>query len=171
MPEELNYEQDMEIDVDALDIEWLEQASLAMKYGRHVSHLRRKVSQLEERKKTERSELIQEANEDPQGCCGKDKPNAADIEAYYRASTPYKNVVQQLLDAQYELSMAEVAFSEISRTRRTALENLVRLHGQQYFAGPKVPRDLSREWENRKKQKDADSTVGRGMKRKRREEE
>lgn len=170
MPEELNYEQDMEIDVDALDIEWLEQASLAMKYGRHVSFLRRKVNQLEEKKKTERSELIQEANEDPQGCCSKDKPNAADIEAYYRSSTPYKNVVQQLLDAQYELSMAEVAFSEISRTRRTALENLVRLNGQQYFAGPKVPRDLSKEWENRQRQRQANSTVG-GMKRKKRIEE
>lgn len=164
MSEELNYEQDMEIDVDALDIEWLEQAQKAMKYGRHVSALRKKVAKLEERKKIERSELIREANEDPQGCCNKDKPNSADIEAYYRSSTPYQNVVDELINAQYELSMAEVALNEVSWTRKMALENLVRLHGQQYFAGPKVPRNLSKEWEDKKSQQQADRAVG-GMKR------
>ena len=33
--------------------------------------------------------------------------------------------------------------------RKDALENLVRLHGQQYFAGPKIPRDLPSEMEKR----------------------
>jgi hypothetical protein len=169
MPEELDYERDVEIDVDALDIEWLDQPRLAMKYGRHVSQLRKKVAQLEEKKKTERSELIKEANEDPQGCCGKDKPNAADIEAYYRSSTAYQKAVDELLDAQYELSIAEIAYNEISWTRRMALENLVKLYGQQYFAGPRVPRDISKEWENKKKQQQSDSTVGSGMRRRKRE--
>jgi len=33
--------------------------------------------------------------------------------------------------------------------RKDALENLVRLHGQQYFAGPKMPRDV--QWERQQK--------------------
>jgi hypothetical protein len=41
--------------------------------------------------------------------------------------------------------MAEVAKNEFSFTRKAALENLVQLHGQNYFAGPKVPRNLSKE--------------------------
>jgi len=170
MSEELNYERDVEIDVDALDIEWLDQPRLAIKWGKEVSRLRRKVAQLEEKKKVERSELIREANEDPQGCCQKDKPNAADIEAYYRSSTAYQKAVDELLDAQYELSMAEIAYNEISWTRRMALENLVKLYGQQYFAGPRAPRDLGKEWENKKKQQQSDSTVSSsGMRRKKRE--
>lgn len=143
--QELDYESDITIDETALDVEWLEQAPLALRYGRHVAAMRRRVNHLDEKKKVTRSELIRKANEDPRECCGKDKPNAADIEAYYRAQPEYQQVVNDLLDAQYELDYAEMAKNEIAFTRKAALENLVRLHGQQYFAGPSVPRDLAKE--------------------------
>lgn len=161
----LDYERDMQIDVDGLDVEWLDQPVLALRYGKYVSQLRAEVARLEERKKTTRAELIVEANKDPQGTCNKDKPNAADIEAYYRTSERYKDVIKDLLKAQEELEYAEVAKNEISFTRKAALENLVRLHGQQYFAGPRVPRDLGKEWESRQRQKQSNSAVARGMKR------
>ena len=37
--------------------------------------------------------------------------------------------------------------------KKSALENLVKLHGQMYFAGPSIPRDLDKEWEKREKEK------------------
>jgi hypothetical protein len=148
-------------------VEWLEQAELATSYGRHVAELRREVNRLEEQKKITRSELIQEANEDPQGTIGKDKPNAADIEAYYRRSKKYQEVVDDLNEAQYELELAEVAKNEIAFTRKAALENLVRLHGQQYFAGPSVPRDLSKERQQQAKQKASNARVKTSSRRRR----
>lgn len=164
--EDLDYEKDMRIDPDALDVEWLDQAPLATRYGQHVADLRRQVARLEEKKKTVRSELIQRANEDPKGCCGKDKPNAADIEAFYRVQKEYREVAEDLLETQYELEFAEVAKNEIAFTRKAALENLVRLHGQQYFAGPSVPRDLSREWQEREGQRRSNQRVKKMTRRK-----
>jgi hypothetical protein len=167
MAEELDYEQDMRIDETALDVEWLEQPQLAVSYGQHVAGLRREVNRLEEQKKIRRSELIQEANEDPKGTVGKDKPNAADIEAYYRRDKGYQEIVDDLLSAQYDLEMAEVAKNEIAFTRKAALENLVRLHGQQYFAGPSVPRDLSKERQEQARDQSVNKNVKTGRRRNR----
>ena len=50
-----------------------------------------------------------------------------------------------------------------ARRQKTALENLVKLHGQQYFAGPSVPRDLSKEWERHERQKSVDAGVGKKL--------
>ena len=64
-----------------------------------------------------------------------------------------------------ELEYAELAFQEIAWTRKKSLENLVILHGQQYFAGPKMPRNISEEREI--KQKSVNEKIGSGLKRKR----
>jgi hypothetical protein len=163
---ELDYEKDMQIDPDALDVEWLNQAPLALRYGKHLIEMRERVMKLEEKKKVVRSELIQEANENPEGCCKKAKPNAADIEAFYRTSERYKAVVKECNEASFEQNFAELAKNEICYTRKAALENLVVLHGQQYFAGPKVPRNISKEWEKARKEKQANEKVLKAMKRK-----
>jgi hypothetical protein len=160
----MNYEDDIRIDETSLDVEWLEQASLAMRYGKHYAIARRRFIQAEEKVKVIRAELIAEANADPVKCCNKDKPNVADIEAYYRNHKRHKTAKEEWVVAQYELDMAEIAKNEISFTRKVALENLVRLHGQQYFAGPKIPRDLA--WEREQKQKNVDAGVGSHLSRK-----
>ncbi len=155
----MNYEEDIRIDVDDLDVEWTEQATLALKYGKHYAQCRRELSEAEEEIKITRSELIKEANEDPEGCCDKEKPNAGDIEAYYRNHKRHKKAKEEIIRLQYELDMAEVAKNEVSFTRKAALENLVVLYGQQYFAGPKMPRNLSKEVDKRRKQNSADDKV------------
>lgn len=157
MDMDLDYERDMRIDESALDVEWLEQASLALKYGRHWAECNRAVLRADEKIKVVRSLLIKEANENPEKCCGKEKPTVGDIEAYYRNHPRHKQAKEDFLDAQYELDMATVAKNEISFTRKSALEQLVTLHGQQYFAGPSVPRDLT--WEREEKQKKANQVV------------
>jgi hypothetical protein len=163
----MNYEDDIRIDETALDVEWLEQASLAMKYGRHYAFCRKKLTEAEEKVKVIRAELIAEANADPEGCCNKKNPNAADIEAYYRMHNKHKKAKEEWVRTQYELDMAEIAKNEISFTRKVALENLVKLHGQQYFAGPKIPRDIT--WERQEKQKRSNIGVAEKISRKSRE--
>jgi hypothetical protein len=160
----MDYEQDIRIDETALDVEWLEQATLAMRYGRHYAVCRKRLTEAEEKVKITRAELVAEANSDPVGCCNKDKPNAADIEAYYRNSDLHKKAKEEWVRAQYEADMAEIAKNEISYTRKIALENLVRLHAQQYFAGPKIPRDIT--WERQQLQKKVDTGVAAHLTRK-----
>jgi hypothetical protein len=153
----MDYKTDIRIDETALDVEWLEQATLAMKYGKYYAMARKNLLAIEEKLKVLRAELIALANSNPVKYCKKDKPNAADIEAFYRNHPRHQEAKAEWIEAQYELDMAEIAKNEISFTRKVALENLVRLHGQQYFAGPKVPRDLA--WERKEKQKAANAVV------------
>ena len=160
----MDYESDIRIDDTALDVEWLEQASLALRYGRHWAIRKRELTRAEEKIKVIRAELIAEANADPIKCCKKDKPNAADIEAYYRNHKRHKEAKEEWVKAQYELDMAEVAKNEFSFTRKAALENLVRLHGQQYFAGPSVPRDLAEQRATRERA--VSGEIGKGLSRK-----
>lgn len=148
----LDYEHDIMIDETALDVEWLEQAPLAIKYAKQVVELREEVRRLKELKKLTRSELILEANKYPEKCCHKQKPNANDIEAYYRSHENYLDVIDELNDAISELEFAEDIKNEISFTRKAALENLVVLHGQQYFAGPRTPRNITEERKKRSKE-------------------
>jgi len=153
----MNYEDDIQIDETALDVEWLEQASLAMKYGRHYAECRRTFTEAEEKVKVIRAELIKRANSDPVRFCKKEKPNGADIEAYYRKHSKHIAAKEEWLAAMYELNMAEIAKNEISFTRKVALENLVKLYIAQYFAGPSMPRDLV--WEVKEKQKRLDGRI------------
>ena len=143
----IDYARDLLIDETALDLEWLNQASLAMKYGRHFADCARLCRKAEENKKVIRSGLIRQANLHPMECCQKPKPTGADIEAYYRTHSDYIEAVEDLIEAEYEKTMAEIAKNEMCFTRKAALENLVTLHGQQYFAGPAVPRNLAKEKE------------------------
>jgi len=157
----MNYEKDMRIDETALDIEWLDQVELAMKYGKLYSQCKKELEEAEEEIKVIRSELIKEANEDPDKYLGDGtKPTGPNVEAYYRTHKRHKDIKQEIIDLQYEVNMAEIAKNEVSFTRKAALENLVTLHGQQYFAGPRVPRAITSEREKKEQQKNADSKVG-----------
>ncbi len=104
----------------------------------------------EEKVKVVRAELIKRANEDPMKYCNKDKPNAADIEAYYRNHSRHKAAKEEWVQAQYDFDMAEIAKNEISFTRKAALENLTRLFIANYFAGPTMPRNITEERQQRK---------------------
>jgi hypothetical protein len=142
----MDYEKDIIIDHNALDVEWLQQTELAMRYGKHWAECVTKVQQCEENLKLIRSELVKEANLHPNKCLGKDvKPTAPNVESYYRKHEDHIEAKEELIQAQYELNIAEIAKKEISITRKAALENLVKLHGMNYFAGPSIPRNLNNE--------------------------
>jgi hypothetical protein len=141
----MDYKHDCRIDETSLDIEWLNQAELSIQYGEYWAICRRKLTESEEKIKVIRAGLIKEANDNPMKCCKKDKPTVTDIEAYYRTHPEHIKAKNDWVQTQYDCDIAEVAKNEIGFTRKLALENLVRLHGQSYFAGPSVPRNLNEE--------------------------
>lgn len=151
----MSYEKDMYIDVTALDVEWTEQANLAMKYARLWADAKDEFDRAEENVKLVRSELILAINADPEKYLGKDvRLTDPKVEACYRVHPKHIKAKERWLAAMKELNIIEVAKNEICFTRKAALENLVTLHGQGYFAGPKVPRNLKQEVEQYRKARD-----------------
>ena len=154
---EINFEKDLRIDPDQLDIEWLRQSELYAKYSLTLEDAKKNVADIEEQLKAQveelkrvRSELILEAHRD--GIPGIDKVTDPKAEAYYRDHKKHKRAKdkwlqlgQDLADAKHEAGMCLVAVFAFNH-RKQALEDLVRLHGQNYFAGPQEPRELGGEW-------------------------
>lgn len=139
--EEFDYENDLHIDPDFLDAEFLNHPLVFMKYAKASARANKEAREAEERVKTLRSELIRDAKESGE------KYTETTLEAYYRNDEDYQAAKQDWIDKTYHadiLNNAVFAF----QARKTALENLVRLHGQEYFSSPQEPHDLSEAAEN-----------------------
>ena len=149
MPEEFDYEHDLEIDQFNLDREWVQQPNLFMKYSQAAAEADAEVKQLHEKLKVLRSELILESRTE-----GGAK-NANEQEAYYRTKPAFKKLKQKLIESEHEAQILQSTVFAFQQ-RKQALENLVKLHGQQYFSDPvgedmSADRMVSRKHRSRKK--------------------
>jgi len=154
----MNYEHDMTIDVDALDVEWAGQARLMMQYAKHAAKTRLEVERKKEELDIVRAGLDMKIRVDPEKY-GIVKLTESVVSSTIITQKEYMVANEEYQLLQYESNMAQGAVRALEG-KKTALENLVKLHGQQYFAGPSVPRDLSKEWEQHERQKNVDAGVG-----------
>ena len=161
MNKELNYEEDVRIDEQALELEWLSQAQLFMKYARHAANMRKEVDLAKENLEVTKAEVDKEIRQNPEKF-KIEKVTDASVTANVLTYPDYKEANQNYINAKYELDMAQAAVSAMNQ-RKDALENLVKLHGQQYFAGPKVPRDIK--WEREEKEKRTNAGIAGKIKR------
>jgi hypothetical protein len=160
----LNYEKDVTIDEEGLDTEWLSQPRLMLTYGNHAAEKRKEVDIAKEKLDVVKAELDRKIRMEP-SFFGLSKLTETVIQNTIIVQTKYTEASENYIEAKYELDMAMAAVRAIDQ-KKQALENLVKLHGQQYFAGPKVPRDLSQEWLDKQRQKQSDAKVAKAMRRK-----
>lgn len=153
----INFAKDMKIDEGALDVELLNQADLEAKYISALSEARKERDWAYEEVKTMRSELTRDCFDDPEGTIGRDdgkQPTGAQVEAYYRTHKDYKAAKEDFIEKEDRYNVLNDMKDSIHFTRTKMLENLVRLFSEEYFAGPRIPRNLKKErkeWESRNK--------------------
>ena len=165
----MDYENDIVISCEELDVEWLAQPRLMMEYTQHAAEMRRDMDKAKEKVDVVRAELDQRIRQDPDEY-DIDKITNPVVEAVIINQQEYKDATKEYLDTKYEHDVAQGVVRAFDQ-RKTALENLVKLHGQQYFAGPKVPRDLSEEVVKNKaakkrRSKRINEDIGKSMRRK-----
>ena len=151
------YEDDLRIDEDALDVEWLDQPNLMQKYVRISAQADKRVDVAKEALEYCQAELEMQIRADPESF-GVEKITDKSVSAAILIQEEYQEKQKELIEAKFEAKVANGAVKSMDQ-RKVALENLVKLHGQSYFAGPKVPRDLSDEWQKREKQKRVDTKI------------
>ena len=143
----LDYENDITIDPDALDVEWLRQADLMRRYSMHAAETRRLMDEAKERLDFVRSKLDSQIRSNPE-LYGISKVTESSIQAAIVLSAEYQEASREYIQAKYEYEATNAAVRALDQ-KRSALENLVKLLGLSYFAGPAVPRDLHAEYEKR----------------------
>ena len=154
----MDYEKDIKIDDSALDVEWLEQATLMMRYCQYAAKMRQRLDNAKEALDLVRAEVDKEVRTNPEKY-GIEKVTEAVVQNTILMQPEYRTASETLIQARYEADIAQNAVRAVDQ-RKDALENLVRLHGQQYFAGPRVPRDLTVEVQKRAEQRKANEVVG-----------
>ncbi len=161
----MDYQNDIRINENALDVEFLRQPELALQYGIHWAEKQKELTKAEEHVKITTAELVREANENPE-VLGGSKATIANVEAYYRTHPDHIAAKERWITAQYEANVADIARKEIGLSRKAALQALIELHNASYFAGPSVPRNLSNEVAGFELQKRTDASVASKLQRK-----
>lgn len=157
----LNYEVDIEIDGEALDQEWLNQPRLLMQYARHSALMRKRLEEAKQSLDIAKAEADKMIRTNPEKY-GIEKVTETVVANAVLKEEGYQEAYTDFLNAKYEADMASSAVNAFEH-RKSALENLVRLYGQQYFAGPTVPYQIDREWEKKEQEKKVDEKVKKGF--------
>jgi len=158
----MQYENDIKIDPLSLDVEWLQQPTLMFKYASLEVELMKKEMIEKERLELVKAEIDREIRSNPEKF-GISKITENVVSSTILMDERYKEAFKTYTDTLYELKMAKVAVTSIS-AKKDALENLVKLFGQQYFAGPEAPRRIDKEWERKVKEREINSKIKFGRK-------
>jgi len=140
----LDYERDSTIDANALDVEWLKQPELMRSYAKYAAYTQKELDMAKERLNTGKAEIEMKIRQNPKAY-GLDKVTDAAVQSAVLLQDEYQKLSQLYINARYENDIANAVVRAIDQ-KKTALENLVKLLGTAYFAGPRIPRNLSVEW-------------------------
>lgn len=156
------YLEDLKIDHLALDIEWLEQAQIFFKYGEKSARENRELDRVKQKYEVvcaKADAKIRSSYEDK-------KPTEAAIRSALALDKDVLEVAEELREQKYNHDISVVGVRAFDQ-RKSALENMVKLQAQNYFASPKEPRNLQTEYDKRVKQKEAYSRLAASSKRER----
>jgi hypothetical protein len=142
MPE--TYETDIEIDESALDVEWVGHASLMLRYTRTAAEAHKEMNLAKARLDYVKARLDKEIRENPDAYGLGTRITEGSISSAIRLSDDFEEANHGLIEKEFEYEVAAGVVRSFDH-RKSALENLVRLHAQSYFAGPSVPHNLSEE--------------------------
>lgn len=138
-----NYEQDIEIDTQALDVEWVNQPELVRRYSKEAARLEKLRDQAKEALAQGKARIEMKIRSNPEDY-GISKLTENSIASAVLLDPEYQQLSAEYIDAQYEYNVVRGVVQAFEQ-KKSALENLVKLLGQSYFAGPKAPRNLYQE--------------------------
>jgi len=142
--EQHNWKADVEIEPDALDVEWTKQAKLFGHYSKVLAEAQAEVDRVKNASKIKAAKLELAIRKDP-ASYGLEKVSESAVAAAILLETEYQDLLDQLRQAEYTRNVLDGAVTALNH-KKAALENLVRLQGQNYFAGPSTPREIGKEW-------------------------
>lgn len=124
----------LEIDKNLLDEEWLKQPKLYMQYAEKLAKYERQLDEAKSELDVTKAEIQLKVRNNP-GNYDLEKVTEGAIEAVIVTQEEYQEGLETLNKIKYQVAIYKAAVRAIDQ-RKDALENLVRLHGQSYFATP-----------------------------------
>lgn len=165
---EMNYREDIAIDPDQLDVACLEQPSMVFDYNEEYARAKRRAERAKANIDLVKAQCIADIRENFKEY-GMAKYSETGAKSMAETMEEYIEAQEEYQEARYEQDVLSAAVKAFDH-RKSMLQELVQLHGASYFAGPSVPRELSKEWAKGKTRDSARESVKSRMKRKGKDE-
>jgi len=134
----------LEINQLRLDEEWVNQPKLYLEYAAKLADARRDLDLSKSELELTVAELDADIRADPEGHDIGEKVTENAIKNCIPTLKRYQVANNALIDAKHKVDVLQ-AFVNALDHRKRALENLVDLHGQSYFAEPRARKEEDRE--------------------------
>jgi len=158
---------DRVVDPEALDVEAARQADLFYDWAKLEVELEDKAERLGHECDVMAAKIEVDARQNPEDYGLGPKSTEAAVKAAVLLDKRWAKKRERYFDAKRDASLAKKARYAMEQKKRM-IEVLITLHGQEYFAGPSVPRNLKEAWAaHRAAQADAVNTKQRGGARRR----
>lgn len=131
----MNYQDDLQIDINALHEEWLKQPVLYMKYAELAVQAQKERDKAKENLEVVRATLDRAMRKEP-GNYGLDKVTESALSATIVSHPDYLRANDALIEANYKLNLYDAAIKAFEHKKK-ALENQVQLWTMGYFSIPK----------------------------------
>lgn len=149
MEDENKFARDRKLDPDALDVECVKQADTFFEWAKKAVHARAKVDDLKLKMDLVLSECQLKIRRNPKKY-DLDKVTDPAIKAAAESHPKYQQAIREHHEAKVDSAILDKAVQALEMKKK-ALDNLIILHGQAYFAGPTTPRNLSEIWKKSQK--------------------
>lgn len=137
---------DRRIDPEQLDIEAVQQADLYGKWAERAARAKGEADRLEWEAELLEARLQGQCRNNPDKFGISGSATEAAIKAAVKCHVEYVAAIEKFHAARLDSGMLDRAEKAMAQ-KKGMIEELVKLHGQQYFAGPKVPHDIVSAWQ------------------------
>lgn len=135
----------LRIDQGRLDREWLRQPELYHTHARNLAEAKLKLEEAESSFDATKAELTLDIYERP-SAYDLDKATKDTVEAALIKCKQFQAAAKAVRQARYELELLNATVKALEHKKR-ALENLVTLHGQDYFSEPRASGEAKEQFE------------------------
>lgn len=135
-----DYDAIISIDKRLLDEECLLQPKLFLKWSNELTHVNSKLKEAKKELKVIAAELAKKMRLNPDLYGLKNNPSEVSINSVMDLQKEYQEQLDMIAVREYDVDMLENVRQALL-DRKKELENLVQLHGQQYFSAPKISTD------------------------------
>ena len=133
---------EIEIDPNMLDAEWLDQPVRMLEATEAVAIAKETLAMRKLKRDVLKAETLMNIKACPSDYGLSSKPTVGDINAAVDIDENVVKINKKVIKAESEVALLSAAVTSLDH-RKKALENLVTLHGQSYFAGPSVPHKVA----------------------------
>jgi len=125
-----------EVDLNELDREWVRQPDLYFKYATKLADAKREHEQSRANLELTKAELDLDIRGNPEKF-DVGKITEATVSATILSQKKYRKAHKKMLNAKHHVDILDATVRTLDH-RKSALERLVSLHGQNYFSPPKT---------------------------------